>query len=63
MQARYQPALYPDDLGLGGRARTCDLMLPKHLRCQLRYAEMKNWCLHVDSNNGPAPYQDAALGH
>ena len=25
--------------GLGGRARTCDLMLPKHLRCQLRYTE------------------------
>ena len=25
--------------GLGGRDRTCDLMLPKHLRCQLRYTE------------------------
>jgi hypothetical protein len=28
--------------GLGGRARTCDLMLPKHLRCQLRYTEMRD---------------------
>ena len=26
-------------VGLGGRLRTCDLMLPKHLRCQLRYTE------------------------
>ena len=26
-------------IGLGGRLRTCDLMLPKHLRCQLRYSE------------------------
>ena len=25
--------------GLGGRVRTCDLVLPKHLRCQLRYTE------------------------
>ena len=28
--------------GLGGRSRTCDLMLPKHPRCQLRYTEMNS---------------------
>ena len=25
--------------GLGGRLRTCDLVLPKHARCQLRHTE------------------------
>lgn len=31
-----------DEDGLGGRARTADLMLPKHPRYQLRYTEKKN---------------------
>jgi hypothetical protein len=34
------PIGFPGSDGLGGRDRTCDLMLPKHPRCQLRYTEM-----------------------
>ena len=29
--------------GLRGEVRTPDPMLPKHVRCQLRYAEMNCW--------------------
>lgn len=39
MHVRYQTALHPERVGLRGEARTPDLMLPKHVRYQLRYAE------------------------
>jgi hypothetical protein len=42
--------------GLGGRARTCDLMLPKHLRCQLRYTETRD-----EEDGSPRRDRTAAL--
>ena len=38
------PRTADSEVGLGGRVRTCDLMLPKHPRCQLRYAKTMEPC-------------------
>ena len=46
--------------GLGGRFRTCDPMLPKHVRCHLRHTEVV-WFSRVGTIHRPAPYRDAAL--
>ena len=50
-----------DGIGLGGRFRTCDLMLPKHARCLLRYTETIEWSPRVGTIHRPPPYQDGAL--
>jgi hypothetical protein len=53
--------------GLGGRGRTCDLMLPKHPRCQLRYTEKsRDWSAWADLNRRSSrPERDglARLSH
>jgi hypothetical protein len=43
-----------EEIGLGGRFRTCDLMLPKHARCLLRYTETLKLVL-AGGNDPPAP--------
>ena len=39
--------------GLGGRSRTCGLVIPNHARCHLRHTEMK--LVPAGGNDPPTP--------
>jgi hypothetical protein len=47
--------------GLRGEVRTPDPMLPKHVRCQLRYAEMNCWSSRLDAIRRPLADRASAL--
>jgi hypothetical protein len=50
VELRPRPSARLVNAGLGGRTRTCGLMLPKHARCLLRHTELKTTKI-----NGPVP--------
>src|SRR5437868_932599 len=60
IELRPHPNTRIENIGLGGRVRTCDPVRPRHVRFQLRYTEM-NWYPRLASNQRPLAYQASAL--
>ena len=47
--------------GGGARVRTEDLLRARQALSQLSYTPRLGWWAHLDSNQGPQPYQGCAL--
>ena len=63
MQLSKNKGLRIGDCGGGARVRTEDLLRAKQALSQLSYTPNRpnDWWAHLDSNQGPQPYQGCAL--